>query len=195
MTTRHTIIETPLGALTVVRRDDGIAGIYFPGHWTRPDRTGFGPRRDDDPGFVDIRAQLDEYFAGDRREFDLALAPAGTPLAQRLRRLLLAIPPGATTTYGALAALKASAAVDFYVDSQYVRGGVTGWIAGWKRNGWKTADRKPVKNIDLWQQLDTLVAGHDIRWHWVKGHAGTEGNERADRLANEGMAPFKPKRR
>jgi ribonuclease HI len=100
-----------------------------------------------------------------------------------------------TAAIEALAALKASAAVDFYVDSQYVRGGVTGWIAGWKRNGWKTADRKPVKNIDLWQQLDTLVAGHDIRWHWVKGHAGTEGNERADRLANEGMAPFKPKRR
>jgi ribonuclease HI len=99
-----------------------------------------------------------------------------------------------TAAIKALEALKGPAAVDFYVDSQYVRGGVTGWIAGWKRNGWKTADRKPVKNIDLWQQLDALVAGHDIRWHWVKGHAGTDGNERADRLANEGMAPFKPKR-
>jgi ribonuclease HI len=99
-----------------------------------------------------------------------------------------------TAAIEALAALKTDAAVDFYVDSQYVRGGITGWIAGWKKNGWRTADRKPVKNIDLWQRLDELVARHDIRWHWVKGHAGTDGNERADRLANEGMAPFKPKR-
>jgi ribonuclease HI len=99
-----------------------------------------------------------------------------------------------TAAIEALAALKTDAAVDFYVDSQYVRGGITGWITGWKKNGWRTADRKPVKNIDLWQRLDELVARHDIRWHWVKGHAGTDGNERADRLANEGMAPFKPKR-
>jgi ribonuclease HI len=70
-----------------------------------------------------------------------------------------------------------------------------GWIAGWKRNGWKTADRKPVKTIDLWQQLDALRAQHDVRWHWVKGHAGTEGNERADQLARDGMEPFKPKKR
>jgi ribonuclease HI len=100
-----------------------------------------------------------------------------------------------TAAIEALAALKASAAVDFYVDSQYVRGGVTGWIAGWKRNGWKTADRKPVKNIDLWQRLDALREKHDIRWHWVKGHAGTHGNERADQLARDGMEPFKPKKR
>ena len=98
-----------------------------------------------------------------------------------------------TAAIEALAALRTDAAVDFYVDSQYVRGGITGWITGWKKNGWRTADRKPVKNIDLWQRLDELVARHDIRWHWVKGHAGTDGNERADRLANEGMAPFKPK--
>ena len=99
-----------------------------------------------------------------------------------------------TAAIEALAALKAPAAIDFYIDSQYVRGGVMGWVASWKRNGWRTADRKPVKNIDLWQQLDALAAKHRITWHWVKGHAGTEGNERADRLANEGMAPFKARR-
>ena len=100
-----------------------------------------------------------------------------------------------TAAIEGLSALKRASAVDFYTDSQYVRGGVMGWIAGWKRNGWKTADRKPVKNIDLWQKLDALREKHDITWHWVKGHAGTELNERADRLANEGMAPFKPKRK
>jgi ribonuclease HI len=100
-----------------------------------------------------------------------------------------------TAAIEALSAVKRASAIDFYTDSQYVRGGVMGWIAGWKRNGWKTADRKPVKNVDLWQKLDALREKHDIKWHWVKGHAGTELNERADRLANEGMEPFKPKKR
>ncbi|MBN8996704.1 MAG: ribonuclease HI [Rhizobiales bacterium] len=95
----------------------------------------------------------------------------------------------------ALEALKKPSAVDLHTDSQYLRGGITGWIKGWKRNGWKTADRKPVKNDDLWKRLDAAAARHDITWHWVKGHAGTEGNERADALARAGMAPFKPKRR
>jgi ribonuclease HI len=95
----------------------------------------------------------------------------------------------------ALEALKRPSAVDFYTDSQYLRGGVNGWIAGWKRNGWKTADRKPVKNIDLWQRLDGLRERHEIHWHWVRGHSGTHGNERADALAREGMKPFKPKRK
>ena len=95
----------------------------------------------------------------------------------------------------ALDALKRASTVDFYTDSQYVRGGVMGWIKGWKKNGWKTADRKPVKNIDLWQKLDELAAKHTIVWHWVRGHAGTEGNERADELAREGMAPFKLRKR
>ena len=99
-----------------------------------------------------------------------------------------------TAAIEALSALKASSTVDFHTDSQYVRGGVNGWIAGWKRNGWKTSDRKPVKNIDLWQKLDSLREKHEVKWHWVKGHAGTDGNERADALANEGMAPFKPKK-
>jgi ribonuclease HI len=99
-----------------------------------------------------------------------------------------------TAAIEALSALKTSSTVDFHTDSQYVRGGVNGWIAGWKRNGWKTSDRKPVKNIDLWQKLDSLREKHEVKWHWVKGHAGTDGNERADALANEGMAPFKPKK-
>jgi ribonuclease HI len=95
----------------------------------------------------------------------------------------------------ALEALKRPSAVDFHTDSQYLRGGIMGWIRGWKKNGWKTADRKPVKNDDLWKRLDGAAARHDITWHWVKGHAGTHGNERADELARAGMAPFKPKRR
>lgn len=91
----------------------------------------------------------------------------------------------------ALEALTRSCAVDLHTDSQYVRGGVTGWINGWKRNGWKTADKKPVKNVDLWQRLDEAQARHEVKWHWVKGHAGDAMNERADELARKGMAPFK----
>jgi ribonuclease HI len=100
-----------------------------------------------------------------------------------------------TAAIEALSALKAPSTVAFHTDSQYVKGGVTGWIKGWKKNGWRTADRKPVKNIDLWRQLDTLAAQHEIKWHWVKGHAGHNENERADELAREGMKPFKGKRR
>lgn len=83
----------------------------------------------------------------------------------------------------ALEALKRPCAVDLHTDSQYVKNGLTGWIHGWKRNGWKTADRKPVKNAELWMRLDEAAARHDIRWHWVKGHAGDPENERADELA------------
>jgi ribonuclease HI len=78
-----------------------------------------------------------------------------------------------------------------HTDSQYVKGGITGWMHNWKRNGWRTADKKPVKNVDLWQALDAAIARHDVEWHWVKGHNGDEMNERADQMANEGMAPFK----
>ncbi len=95
----------------------------------------------------------------------------------------------------ALEALKRPSRVNLHTDSQYLRGGITGWIHGWKRNGWRTADKKPVKNVDLWQRLDTALARHDVAWHWVRGHAGTELNERADELAREGMRPFKPARR
>ena len=95
-----------------------------------------------------------------------------------------------TAAIMALESLKGPSEVDIHTDSQYVRGGVTGWIHGWKRNGWRTADKKPVKNIELWLQLDTATARHQIRWHWVKGHAGHPENERADVLARQGMAPF-----
>ena len=91
----------------------------------------------------------------------------------------------------ALEALTRPCPVALYTDSQYLRGGVTGWIHGWKRNGWKTADKKPVKNVDLWQRLDDAAKIHQVEWHWVKGHAGHDMNERADELARAGMAPFK----
>ena len=88
----------------------------------------------------------------------------------------------------ALEALKKPAQVDLYTDSQYVRGGITGWIHNWKRNGWKTAGKKPVKNVDLWERLDRALHQHEVRFHWVKGHAGHVENERADQLAREGLA-------
>jgi len=93
-----------------------------------------------------------------------------------------------------LEALSRPSSITIVTDSAYVKGGVTGWIHGWKRNGWKTADRKPVKNEDLWRRLDAAAARHAIAWEWVKGHAGHAGNERADALARAGMAPFKPVR-
>ena len=82
-----------------------------------------------------------------------------------------------------LNATRDAGAVRLYTDSQYVKNGITSWIAGWKRNGWKTANKKPVKNQDLWRALDEAVAGREVEWRWVKGHAGHEGNERADALA------------
>lgn len=95
----------------------------------------------------------------------------------------------------ALEALKKPCAVDLHTDSEYLRNGVTKWMFGWKRNGWRTADKKPVKNQDLWERLDAAIARHEVAWHWVKGHAGNELNERADELARAGMAPFKTARR
>ena len=87
----------------------------------------------------------------------------------------------------ALEALKRRSRVRVYTDSQYVQKGISEWVRKWKRNGWKTADRKRVKNDDLWKLLDELAQQHDIEWHWVKGHAGHPENERADRLANKGI--------
>lgn len=87
----------------------------------------------------------------------------------------------------ALESLKRSCAVDVYTDSQYVRNGILSWIHNWKKNGWKTSDRKAVKNADLWQELDRQAARHEIAWHWVKGHADNAGNLRADALANQGV--------
>ena len=92
----------------------------------------------------------------------------------------------------ALESLKRPCKVEMHVDSAYVKDGITKWIHGWKRNGWKTADKKPVKNMELWQRLDKAILTHDISWHWVKGHAGHDENERADELARAGMFPFKP---
>jgi ribonuclease HI len=97
----------------------------------------------------------------------------------------------------ALEALKGPSIVELHTDSTYLRDGITKWLKGWKRNGWKTADRKPVKNAELWQRLEEAAARHEIDWRWVKGHAGETAeeieNERADALARQGMAPFKPK--
>jgi ribonuclease HI len=92
-----------------------------------------------------------------------------------------------TAVIEALAALNRPCSVRLHTDSQYVQQGITSWIKNWKRRGWRTADNKPVKNIDLWQRLDELSAGHDVQWIWVKGHAGHDGNERADALANRGV--------
>ena len=100
-----------------------------------------------------------------------------------------------TATIEALTALKRPCKVELHTDSQYVKNGIQSWLFNWKKNGWRTAAKKPVKNAELWMALDEAVKRHTIDWRWVKGHAGDEMNERADRLANEGMAPFKPKKR
>ena len=92
-----------------------------------------------------------------------------------------------TAVIEALASLKRSCKVAIYTDSEYVRKGMTEWIAGWQRRGWKTADGKPVKNMELWQRLDALRKLHEVDWHWVRGHTGDPGNERADALANRGV--------
>jgi ribonuclease HI len=92
----------------------------------------------------------------------------------------------------ALDSLSRPSQLTIVTDSAYVKNGVTGWIHAWKRNGWRTADNKPVKNIDLWQRLDAAQARHQVTWRWIKGHAGHAENERADALARAGMAPFKP---
>jgi ribonuclease HI len=90
----------------------------------------------------------------------------------------------------ALETLTRPCVIELHTDSQYLRGGVMGWMDNWKKRGWLTADKKPVKNIELWQRLDDARMRHDVSWHWVKGHAGHEMNERADELARQGMKPF-----
>ncbi len=96
-----------------------------------------------------------------------------------------------TAAIAALETLTRPCMVALHTDSQYLRGGVTGWLTTWKRNGWRTSDKKPVKNEDLWRRLDEAASRHDIDWLWVRGHAGDPLNERADELAREGMAPFR----
>jgi len=92
-----------------------------------------------------------------------------------------------TAVIQALSALKSRREVAVYTDSVYVKDGITKWIHGWKQRGWRTADKKPVKNVELWQRLEALAAQHDVQWHWVRGHDGDPGNERADALANRGV--------
>ena len=92
-----------------------------------------------------------------------------------------------TAVIRALESLTRDCDVDLFTDSQYVKQGIESWIHGWKRNGWKTADRKPVKNAELWRQLERQAARHRVRWHWVRGHSEDAGNERADALANRGV--------
>ena len=91
----------------------------------------------------------------------------------------------------ALSALKESCEVEFYTDSEYVKNGVSGWLTNWKRNGWRTKSKKPVKNEDLWRALDAHVSKHQVKWHWLKGHAGHVDNERCDQLANAEIAKIK----
>ena len=96
-----------------------------------------------------------------------------------------------TAAIEALRAVKRACPIVLTTDSSYVKNGITQWLAGWKRNGWKTADKKAVKNVDLWQALDALVTKHQIEWQWIKGHSGHPGNEMADQLANEAIAELR----
>ena len=105
----------------------------------------------------------------------------GEPVTTNNRMELLAV-------IRALEALTRRCAVVVHTDSQYVQKGIGEWVINWKKRGWLTADRKPVKNVDLWKRLDELASGHDIEWRWVRGHNGDPGNERADQLANKGVA-------
>ncbi|MCF8467533.1 MAG: ribonuclease HI [Sneathiella sp.] len=96
-----------------------------------------------------------------------------------------------TAAIEAINSLKRGSVIELHTDSTYVKDGITKWMANWKKNGWKTAAKKPVKNQDLWQALDDAISSHHIRWKWVKGHAGDPGNEKADELANAGMRQYK----
>jgi ribonuclease HI len=97
-----------------------------------------------------------------------------------------------TAVIRALESLAGPSTIEVYTDSQYVQKGISEWLAAWKRRGWRTADKQPVKNVDLWQQLEHVAAGHRVSWHWVKGHAGHPENERADALANRGVEEITP---
>lgn len=120
------------------------------------------------------------WLASGGREKELC---GGEPLTTNNRMEMTAV-------IRALEQLKRPCKVKVYTDSAYVQKGMTEWLQGWKARGWRTADKKPVKNDDLWKQLDSLTSQHDIKWVWVKGHAGHAGNERADALANKGVEEF-----
>lgn len=113
------------------------------------------------------------------REHEKELSGGENPTTNNRMELMAAIV--------ALESLKRASAVSLYTDSTYVRDGITKWIHGWKRNGWRTSAKKPVKNEDLWRRLDAALAPHDVDWHWVKGHAGHPENERADQLARDAV--------
>ena len=117
---------------------------------------------------------------GDREK---ELKGGETPTTNNRMELMAAI--------SALEALKRPCRVDLHTDSQYLRNGVLTWLAGWKRNGWLTADKKPVKNVDLWKRLELALAPHQVHWHWVRGHSGHPENERADELAREAIAEIR----
>ncbi|MGL4324434.1 MAG: ribonuclease HI [Beijerinckiaceae bacterium] len=119
-------------------------------------------------------------FYGDHRK---ELYGGETPTTNNRMELMAAI--------SALEMLKRDCHIDLHTDSQYVKNGITSWIHGWKKNGWRTADKKPVKNDDLWKRLDAAIARHEVEWHWIKGHAGHEHNERADALARQAIAELK----
>lgn len=118
------------------------------------------------------------------RERDLK---GGEPFSTNNRMELMA-------AIAALETLKRPCTVRIHTDSQYLKNGITVWIKRWRVNGWRTADKSPVKNVELWQRLERLLMRHDVSWHWVRGHAGHPENERADALAREGMAPFLKRR-
>ena len=119
-------------------------------------------------------------FYGDHRK---ELYGGETPTTNNRMELMAAI--------SALEMLKRACHIDLHTDSQYVKNGITSWIHGWKKNGWRTADKKPVKNDDLWKRLDAAIARHEVEWHWIKGHAGHEHNERADELARQAIAELR----
>ena len=118
------------------------------------------------------------------RGVEKELAGGDAPTTNNRMELMAAI--------AGLEALQRPCRVDLYTDSKYLKDGITLWLPGWKARGWRTADRKPVKNIDLWQRLETAAAPHEVRWHWVKGHAGHPENERADALARAAIARVTP---
>ena len=121
---------------------------------------------------------------GDKVVKERALSGGEADTTNNCMELLAAI--------SALETLGRATAITIVTDSAYVKDGITSWIHGWKKRGWKTSANKPVKNEDLWRRLDSAVAQHQVRWEWVKGHAGHVENERADELARAGMAPYKP---
>jgi len=126
-----------------------------------------------------IRVGIEVEFFGVERDSGKALPYEGPRGIHQVLELMAAIV--------ALESLKRSCKARLTTDSQYVKKGITEWLPRWKSRGWKTADKKPVKNVDLWQRLDVAVGRHDVEWHWVRGHTGHDGNERADELANRAI--------